>query len=301
MDRDILAGLTVFVTVAREGSFTRAAKRLRMSQSGVSQAVRRLEEHLQLRLLDRTTRSVAPTRAGTHLLARIGPMLDAVEGEVQGLSLFRDRIAGTVRVTTVEHAAQTILLPGIAHLVREHPAIEVEVVVDYGLVDIVRDGFDAGVRLGEQVEKDMIAVRLSPEIPMAIVGSPDYLADAPAPTRPGDLVDHRCINLRLPSSGTLNRWRLEHDGEELLVHVAGPLVLGRIDLIRDAALAGVGLAYLPQDQVDADVAGGRLISVLPGALPPLPGYFLYYANRWNPSPAFRLFVDAVRYDPTRCA
>lgn len=295
MERENLADLVAFITVAREGSFTRAARRLGMSQSGVSQVVRRLEDRLELRLLDRTTRSVAPTRAGAHLQAQVEPLLKSVELELTGLSQFRDRIAGVIRVTAVEHAAQTILLPAAASLVQAHPEIEVEIVVDYHLTDIVAEGFDAGVRLGEHVAKDMIAARLSPPIQMAVVAAPAYLERYPAPTTPGELVNHRCINLRLPGSGALNRWRFVEQGREARVHVEGPLVLDRLDLIRDAALAGVGLAYLPWDQVAAMVQAGRLVSLLADCLPPLPGYFLYYAHRRNASPAFRLFVEAVRY------
>ncbi len=295
MDRENIADLTVFVTVAREGSFTRAASRLGMSQSGVSNVVQRLEERLGLRLLDRTTRSVAPTQAGAHLLARVGPMLDEVESEVEGLSQFRDRVAGVIRITTVEHAAKAFLGPAIAPLLRNHPDLEVEMVVDYGLADIIGDRFDAGVRLGEQIAKDMVAVRISPAIPMAIVGSPGYFERHAKPARPSDLVDHLCINLRLPTSGTLNLWRFVHKGEETRIHVKGPLVLNRIDLILDAALEGVGLAYLPKDQVTSYLEAGRLHSILARFLPPLSGYFLYYANRRNASPAFRHFVEAVRF------
>lgn len=300
MNREDVADLSVFVAVARERSFTRAANRLGMSQSGVSEVVRRLEERLELRLLDRTTRSVAPTQAGAQCLDRIGPMLDDIEAELRALSQFRDRIAGRIRITTVEHAAKTVLCPAIAPLLREHPEIEIEIVTDYRLADVVGDEFDAGVRLGEQVAKDMVAVRISPDIPMAIVGSPDYFERHPAPKRPTDLVDHRCINLRLPTAGSVNPWRFVKKGMETRVHVEGPLVLSTIDLILDAALAGIGLAYLPRDQVAPHIDAGRLTEVLSKSLPSLPGYHLYYANRQNASPAFRLFVDAVRYRrPTR--
>lgn len=297
MKREDLADLAAFVTVARERNFTRAANRLGMSQSALSQIVRRLEERLGLRLLARTTRSVAPTEVGEHLLSSLGPMLDQMDSEVAALSQLRDQPAGTIRVTTVEHAAKMFLTPAIAPLLAQYPDIVVEMTVDYGLADIVADRFDAGVRLGEHVARDMIAVRISPDIPMAIVGSPDYLARCPAPAAPRDLVGHRCINLRLPSSGLLNNWRFLEGGQETRVQVEGPLILNTIDMILDAALAGVGLAYLPLDQVQPRIAAGQLVSVLADKLPPLPGYHLYYANRRNASPAFRLFVDAVRHRP----
>ncbi|MEQ8278269.1 MAG: LysR family transcriptional regulator [Deltaproteobacteria bacterium] len=295
MQREDLADLAAFVSVAREGSFTRAASRLGMSQSGLSQVIRRLEERYAVRLLDRTTRSVAPTQAGEHLLASAGPMLDRLDVELTGLSQFRDRVAGVIRITAVEHAARTVIGPAIAPLLLEHPDIQIEVVCDYTLADVVSDRFDAGVRIGEQVELDMVAVRISPDIPMAIVGSPDYLERSPAPKKARDLLDHRCINLRLPTRDTVNAWRVVERGRTKHIKVEGPLVLNTIDMILDAALAGVGLAYLPLDQVHPHIEGGRLVSILPKRLPPLPGYHLYFANRHTASPAFRLFVDAVRY------
>lgn len=294
MNREDMSDLVVFLAVARAGSFTRAAHRLGMSQSGVSQVVQRLEDRVELRLLERTTRSVSLTAAGEHLLAKIGPLLDTAGVELSALSALRDRVAGVIRVTAVEHAAKTILCPAIAPLLKTHPEIQVEIAIDYGLSDIVSDHFDAGVRLGEHVAKDMVAVRLSPDVPMAIIGSPEYFAEHPAPRDPGDLIHHRCINLRLPTSGTVNRWRFIQRGVERRVHVEGPLVLNTIELILDAALHGVGLAYLPLDQVQAHLTSGRLVSVLGPLLPPLPGYYLYYPSRRNASPAFQLFVDAVR-------
>lgn len=299
MKRDEIADLAAFVTVAREGSFTRAAKRLGMSQSGMSQVIRRLEERLDLRLLDRTTRSVAPTAAGAHLLATAGPLLEGLEGELTALSKFRDEVAGIVRITSVEHAAKTILVPAVAPLLEAHPELEIEIVVDHGLRDIVSDRFDAGVRLGQQVAKDMVAVRLSPDVRMAVVGSPAYFERHRKPKRASDLVDHRCINLRLPTSESLYAWRFIEKDKEVRVHVQGPLVLNTVELIRDAALAGVGLAHLPWDQVEDHVRAGELVSVLTKALRPLPGYFLYYPSRRHVSPAFRLVVDAMRHRKRR--
>lgn len=301
MRRDEIADLAALVVVAEEKSFTRAAARLGMSQSALSQIVRRLEERLGLRLLARTTRSVAPTEAGEQLLQALGPTLRDLDQRIEALSEFRDRPFGAFRITTVEHAAKTVLTPALSKLLREYPDISVEVVVDYGLVDIVADRFDAGVRLGESVAKDMIAVRISPDIPMAIVGSPDYLKDHPAPREPQTLTDHRAINLRLPTSGTLNAWRLALDDRDLRVRMDGPLTFNSIDLIRDAARSGLGLAYLPADQVAQDIQDRRLVQVLKKWTPPLPGYHLYYPSRRHASTAFKLLIEALRYRPSRRA
>ncbi|MEI2296745.1 LysR family transcriptional regulator [Ensifer sp. MJa1] len=295
MRREEMADLTAFVVVAEERNFTRAALKLGLSQSALSGIVRRLEERLGVRLLARTTRSVAPTEAGERLVRTLGPMLGDLDRSIAELSEFRDRPAGTIRITTVEHAARTIIRPTVTRLLSEYPDISVEVIVDYGLVDVVADRYDAGVRLGEQVAKDMIAVRMSPDIPMAIVGAPVYFDRIPQPTEPQQLVEHRAINLRLPTSGVLNAWRFTKDGREIRVRVDGPLVFNTIDLILDAALDGLGLAYMPRDQVEQHLASGRLCQVLADCTPRLPGYHLYYPSRRHSSPAFNLFVDAVRY------
>lgn len=301
MRRDEIADLAALVVVAEERSFTKAAARLGMSQSALSQIVRRLEERLGLRLLARTTRSVAPTEAGAQLLETFGPTLRDLDRRVEALSEFRDKPYGAFRITSVEHAAKTVLTPAISKLLREYPDIRVEVVVDYGLVDIVTDRFDAGVRLGEAVAKDMIAVRISPDIPMAIVGTPEYLAEHAAPRDPQQLAQHRGINLRLPTSGTLNAWRLVQDGRETRVRVDGSLTFNTIDLILEATLAGLGLAYLPLDQVDTSIRAQRLKQVLKKWTPPLPGYHLYHPSRRHASAAFKLLVDALRYRPARQA
>lgn len=295
MKREDMADLTVLVVVAEEQNFTRAATKLGLSQSALSQIIRRLEERLGVRLLARTTRSVAPTEAGQRLVDRIGPMLRDIDQGLSSLSEFRDTPAGSLLITTVEHAAKTILCPALARLLPDYPDIKVEIVIDYGLADVVADRFDAGVRLGEHVAKDMIAVRISPEIPMAIVGAPAYFARFAEPRDPQDLVDHSCINLRLPTSDTLNAWRLLQQGREIRVKVGGQLVFNTIDLILDATLAGLGLAYLPLDQVEEPIAHGRLRRVLDRWTPPLPAYHLYYPNRRHTSPAFKLLVDALRY------
>ena len=297
MKRDELADLTVFVAVAQEQSFTRAAARMGMSQSALSQIVRRLETRVGVRLLSRTTRSVAPTAAGEALLHRIAPMLEEMDESLAALGELRDHPAGRIRITTVEHAAKMVILPGLRDLLRENPDIEVEMIIDYGLTDIVAERYDAGVRLGAQVAMDMIAVRISPDIPMVVVGAPGYLARHPAPQTPQDLLAHRCINLHLPTSGTGFAWPLiaEADKGITRVSVKGPLSLNAIELIRDAALDGHGLAYLPLDTVEAEIGAGRLAGVLPGRVQDLPGYHLYYTNRSNATAAFKLLVEALRW------
>lgn len=285
----------VFVAVAEERSFTRAAARLGMSQSALSQIVRRLETRLGLRLLSRTTRSVAPTEVGERLLKSLAPMLGDIDASITALGEFRERPTGTFRITTVEHAAKMFLLPALAKLLPSHPDIVVDITVDYGLTDVVENRFDAGVRLGESVAKDMIAVRISPDIPMAIVATPAYFERFSVPENPKELVHHRCLNLRLPTSGTLNEWRFAKRGRTMRVRVDGPLVFNTIELILEAALEGLGLAYLPLDQVEQHIESGRLARVLEPWMQPLPGYHLYYPNRRNSSAAFNLLVDAFRY------
>ncbi|ETI65768.1 LysR family transcriptional regulator [Sphingobium sp. C100] len=294
MRRDEIADLAAFVVVAEERSFTKAAARLGMAQSALSQIVRRIEERLGLRLLSRTTRSVAPTDAGERLLATLGPMLHDLDSAIASLGELRDRPAGTIRITTVEHAAKTILVPAMKAMLPDNPDIKVEITIDYGLADVVADRFDAGVRLGGEIARDMIAVRIGPDIPMAIVGAPDYFRVHAMPSSPAQLIDHRAINLRLPTSGTLNGWRLMRGGRETRVRADGQLVLNSITLIRDAALDGHGLAYLPLDQVQPDLEAGRLVRVLGKFTPNLPGYHLYYPHRRHASSAFTLLVDNLR-------
>jgi DNA-binding transcriptional LysR family regulator len=295
MRREEMADLTAFLAVAEARSFTKAAKKLGMSQPALSQIVRRLEERLRMPLLVRTTRSVAPTQAGERLIGTLAPMLHDLDGVIDALGEMQGKPAGYIRVTTVEHAAKTVICPALRRLLPDHPDITIEVNIDYGLADIVADRYDAGVRLGGQIAKDMIAVRIAPDIPMAIVGSPAYFQDRDIPTLPQHLVEYRGINLRLPTSGTLNTWRLMQKGRETRVRVDGPLIFNTIDLILDAALDGHGLAYMPLDQVQSHLDEGRLLRVLARQTPDLPGYHLYYPNRRHQSPAFKLFVETLRY------
>ncbi|TPI11324.1 LysR family transcriptional regulator [Mesorhizobium sp. B4-1-1] len=295
MRREEIADLAAFYVVAEQRSFTKAAAKLGISQSTLSQIVKRLEERLGVLLVARTTRSVAPTEAGKRLLATLGPTLRELDQSIEMLAEFRETPAGTIRITSVEHAARTILSPAIAKLLPQYPDLNVEIFIDYSLADVVADNFDAGVRLGSQVAKDMIAVRISPDIAMAIVGSPDYLRLRGAPLEPNELTEHRCINLRLPTSNKLYAWNLKIGGRIVGVSVEGQATYNSIDLILDAALAGVGLGLLPLDQVQAHLDRGVLVSVLDAFVPPLPGYYLYYANRRLNSSAFRVVVDALRY------
>ncbi|RFB87161.1 LysR family transcriptional regulator [Rhizobium leguminosarum bv. trifolii] len=295
MRREEIADLTAFVVVAEERSFTKAAIRLGMAQSALSQIVRRVEERLGLRLLSRTTRSVAPTEAGERLLAKLGPMLHDLDTVVGSLGELRDRPSGTIRITTVEHAAKTILMPAMKRLLADNPDIHIEINVDHALVDVVANQFDAGIRLGGEIARDMIAVRLGPDISMAIVAAPAYLARRPAPTTPAQLVDHKVINFRLPTSGTVIGWRLIRGGREAKVRGQGQLVVNTVDLLIDAVLDGHGLAYIHLDQVQQFIDNGILVRVLSKYTPDIPGYHLYYPNRRHPSSAFSLFVETLRY------
>ena len=295
MPRQNLNDLLAFLAVARERNFTRAAAQLGVSQSALSHTVRGLEARLGLRLLSRTTRSVAPTEAGERLLRTVGPRFDEIDAELAALSELREKPAGTIRITAGEHSAEAILWPALQRLLPDYPDIKVEIVVDYGLTDIVAERYDAGVRLGEQVAKDMIAVRIGPDMRMAVVGAPAYFAGRPPPQAPQDLTAHSCINIRLPTYGGLYVWEFEQAGRELNVRVEGQLVFNNTSLRLNAALAGFGLAYLPEDQVQTHLAAGRLVQVLGDWCPPFAGYHLYYPSRRQPTPAFAVLVDALRY------
>jgi DNA-binding transcriptional LysR family regulator len=295
MRRENANDLLAFIAVAREQSFTKAAAKLQVSQSALSYTIRTLEERLGLRLLTRTTRSVSLTEVGDRLLRSIGPRFDEIETEISVLSGLRDKPAGTVRVTTVEHAAETILWPALAKLLAEYPDLNVEIITDYGLIDIVAERYDAGVRLGEQVDKDMIAVPIGPDLRIAVVAAPSYFDGRRPPLTPQELTDHACINLRLPTHGGFYVWEFRKGGRELKVRVQGRAVFNTLGLIQEAALEGLGLAYLPEDRVEALIKKDRLVRVLADWCPPRPGYHLYYPSRRQPAPAFALVAEALRY------
>ena len=294
MPRDTINDLHAFLAVAREQSFTKAATKLGVSQSALSHTVRGLEAQLGLRLLTRTTRSVAPTPAGERLLTTMGPLLDEIEAGMAALSEFRERPAGTIRITTGEHAVHTVLWPALERLLPDYPDIKVELDINNGMTDIVAGRYDAGVRLGEQIAKDMVAVRIAPDARMAVVGAPSCFARRPQPRTPEDLTSHDCISLRMQSGGLLT-WEFEKGGREVKVRVEGRLVFNNTLMALEAAVAGYGLAYLLEDRVHACLADGRLVRVLADWCPPFSGYHLYYPSRRQPTPAFVLLVDALRY------
>jgi DNA-binding transcriptional LysR family regulator len=295
MPRENVTDLLAFLAVARERSFTRAAAQLGVSQSALSHTIRGLEERLGIRLLMRTTRSVSPTEAGERLLTSIGPHFEGIEAELAALNALREKPAGTIRITAGDHGANLVLWPVIEKFLPDYPDIKVEIFVDNGLTDIVAERYDAGVRLGEQVAKDMIAVRIGPNLRMIVVGAPAYFAGRKRPQVPQDLTAHNCINIRMPTYGGLYVWEFEKDGHELKVRVDGQLVFNNAALRLNAVLAGMGLAYLFEDQIEPYLADGRLIPVLTDWSPPFPGYHLYYPSRRQPSPAFALLVEALRY------
>jgi DNA-binding transcriptional LysR family regulator len=294
MRRADLNDLAAFSAVARERSFTRAAAQLGVSQSALSQTLRQLEARLGVRLLTRSTRSVATTEAGERLLQAVAPALDDIDAGVAALSALRETPAGLIRITAHDHAVNAVLWPALLTLLPDYPDITVEVVIDYGLTDIVAERFDAGIRTGEMVARDMIAVRIGPDLRMAVVGSPAYFATRPEPQTPQDLTAHRCINLRLPTHGGIYAWEFEKDGRALRVRVEGPLVFNASAPMLQAALAGFGLAYLPEDTVQQMIATGRLVRVLGAWCQPYAGYHLYYPSRRQPTPAFALLVEALR-------
>ena len=295
MQRGNLDDLLAFLAVGLERSFTKAAAKLGVSQSALSHTIRELEARLGVRLLTRTTRSVSPTEAGERLMRTVGPRFEEIDAELAAVSEFREKPAGTIRISATDSVADTILWPKLTKLLREYPDIKVEITIDYGFTDIVAQRFDAGVRSGEHVAKDMIAVRIGPDIRMAVVGAPSYFKNRSAPKTPQDLIDHSCINLRLATHGGLYAWEFEKGGRELKVRVEGQLVFNGSFQMLNAALAGFGLAYVPQDLAQPYIAKGRLKRVLEDWCPPYSGYHLYYPSRRQPSAAFTLLVDALRY------
>jgi DNA-binding transcriptional LysR family regulator len=299
MQRGALDQLVSFVAVARERSFTGAAAKLNVSQSALSHTIRELEERLGVRLLTRTTRSVSPTEAGERLLRNIGPRFDEIEAELAAVRELREKPAGTIRITATEFAIDALLVPKLAPVLRKYPDIKVEMIVDYGLTDIVAQQYDAGVRSGEQVAKDMIAVRIGPDMRMAVVGAPAYFKTHLEPRKPQELVGHNCINLRLPTHGGVYAWEFEKGGHELRVRVEGQLIFNGTAQLLNAALAGCGLAYVPEGFAEAHVAKGRLKRVLADWCLPYSGYHLFYPSRRQSSAAFVLVVDALRYRPAK--
>lgn len=297
MLRENITDLMSFVVVARVGSFTHAAAQIGVSQSALSHAIRGLESRLGVRLLTRTTRSVAPTSEGERVLSRIAPLLSQVEEELQGVIDMRDQLAGSFRITTSDHAADTLIWPRLAPLLQQYPDLKVELVNDYGLTDIVAEKFDAGVRLGEHLSDGMIAVRIGPDMRFLPVASPEYLDQHGIPDHPQDLTEYSCINLRLPTHGGVYAWEFEKGGRELKVRVDGQLTFNNIYPVIRAALDGYGLAYVPEDLVQEPIEQGRLRAVLEDWCPPSAGYFLYYPHRRQDSRAFRVLVDALQYDP----
>lgn len=295
MDGRHLQDLVAFIAVAEEASFTRAAARLGVSQSALSQVIRGLEARLGLRLFARTTRSVSPTAAGERLLALVGPSMSQIASGLEQITALRDKPAGSIRLTADEYAVHCVLQPTLAQFLLKYPDIRVELAIDYGLADIVSGRFDAGVRRGRLVANDMIAVRISDSHPMAVVGSPAYFARKPAPKHPHDLTDHACINLRLPTHGEHFAWLFAHGGKEYRVKVEGQLVSNSISSVRDAALAGLGLSYLPQAYVRGALETGDLVEVLANWRKTFEPYHLYYPSRRHTSPAFSLLVEALRH------
>lgn len=294
-----LDDLMAFITVAREGSFTRGAASLGVTQSALSQTIRALEERLKIRLLTRTTRSVSATPAGERLLQAVGHRFDEIEAELDALTALRDKPAGTVRITCGDQVMHAVLLPKLMPLLKENPDITLEFDMNYGFRDIVADRFDAGVRLGNTIDKDMIAVPIGPPLRMAVVAAPDYFAAHPIPKTPHDLTEHRCINQRMPTSGGLYVWDFARKGKQVNVRVDGPLIFNTAPPQVDAALAGMGITLLPEDELGSHIADGRLVRVLEDWCPPFAGYHLYYPSRRQPSPAFSLVLNALRFDGRR--
>lgn len=299
MSRQGFGDLVAFLAVARERSFTRAAAKLGVSQSALSHTLRGLEARLGVRLLTRTTRSVAPTQAGERLMRGVGPKFEEIEAEIGALGALRDKPAGSIRINASAHAAECVLWPALAKALARYPDIKVEIVVDNGFADIVAERYDAGVRLGEHLAKDMVAVRIGPDFRMVVVGAPSYFAQRAPPRRPQDLTAHSCINLRLPTLGNLYAWEFEKAGRQIKVRVEGALTFNTLALRLSAALAGFGLAFLPEDVVELAIAEGRLIRALADWCPPFTGYHLYYPSRRQPTPAFAVLVDALRHRPNR--
>lgn len=297
MLRGNLDDLRALVAVSRERSFTKAAAKLGVSQSALSQTIRQLEARLGVRLLTRTTRSVSPTDAGQRLLRTVEPRFEEIDAELATIAELRDKPAGTIRITATEYAIQSVLLPKLTKLLREHPDIKVELIVDFGLTDIVAERYDAGVRSGEQIAKDMIAVHIGPDLRMAVAGAPSYFKNRPEPKKPQDLIGHNCINLRLPKHDGVYAWEFDKNGRELRVRVEGQLTFNATSQQIKAALAGLGLVYAPEGMLQPYVARGKLRRVLTDWCQPYSGYHLFYPSRRQSSAAFSLVVETLRHRP----
>lgn len=295
MQRETMSDLVAFLAVARERSFTRAAAKMGVSPSALSHTIRKLEERLGVRLLTRTSRNVSTTEPGERLLERVGPHFDQVADELGALMDLRDKPAGTLRITTGDQPAESILMPAVTKLLRQYPDLTIEMIVDNGFVDIVSERFDAGVRLGETLAQDMIAVRIGPDLRMAIAASPEYIEKHGQPETPDDLGNHNCINLKHQAKGGISVWDLEKDERLVNVRVEGQMVVNDIALVRQAAVDGLGLCYLPRDYLEAQIESEELVPVMEDWCPPFPGYHLYYPSRRQQSPALAAFVAAVRY------
>ncbi len=295
MPRNSYNDILAFITVATEQSFTKAASLLGVSQSALSHSMRGLEERMGIRLLTRTTRSVAPTEAGLQLLQRMAPHFAEIDQELENITALRDKPAGTVRISCGDHVAETLLWPKLRPIIENYPDIKLELNVDYGLTNIVAERFDAGVRFGEQLEKDMIAVPIGPQVRMAVVGTKDYFSRYPKPQHPQDLLKHQCVNLRLPTRGGLYAWEFDNGERQLDIQVEGQVIFNTVHLLTQAALDGVGLAFLPEDVFLPYLADDKLERVLEDWCVPFPGYHLYYPNRRNHTPAFQLVVEHLRY------
>jgi DNA-binding transcriptional LysR family regulator len=295
--RDDLYDLAAFAVVAEQGSFTRAAAELGMSQSALSHAMKALEERLGVRLLSRTTRSVSTTEAGETLLRSVRPALDEIASGVDAVGALGGKPSGTVRITATKHAVSSVVMPALPGFLASHPGIRVDLIIDDNLTDIVANRIDAGIRFGDIVEKDMIAIRIGPDIRMAVVGAPSYFADHPVPRTPRELSGHRCMNYRHVRSGGLYAWDFEDKGRPFQVRVDGPLMFNNADLIRDAALSGHGLAYVYNDEVAGDIKAGRLKRILEKWCPTFPGYYLYHPSRRQTPPALAALIAALRYKP----
>ncbi|HFZ8993454.1 TPA: LysR family transcriptional regulator [Citrobacter freundii] len=295
MLKDNFNELQLFLAVARERSFTRAAGKLGISQSALSHAIKGLEARLNIRLLTRTTRSVSPTQAGELILACLEPRIAELEQQLATILQLNGTAAGNIRLSAGEHAVRSLLWPKLKPFLQNNPQINVELVVDNGFVDIVEERFDAGVRLGECVDKDMVAVKIGPDMRMAVVGSPEWFATHPVPQTPHELQHHRGINIRLPTAGGLYHWEFERDGKPLRIRVEGQLTLSLFSERIDAVRAGLGLAFVPEDTVAEQVKSGELVQVLQEWCPVFPGYYLYYPSRRQHPPAFALMIEALRY------